>query len=283
MRRTALGFAVLTVGIVLLSGVASAPTEASAEPQPATAPSQPLSAKAEASPAGNAATTPPPDQGNCPAGMVDVEGDYCPSLSQRCLRWVDPDTKERCAEFDPASRCRGKAVKKHFCIDRFEYPNRPDQRPTVMVNWEQAKATCENEGKRLCHASEWTLACEGQQRFPYPYGYVRSAEACNIDRPHVAVDGAALEDPTQREAEVARLDQRAPSGAQAACVSPYGVHDMTGNVDEWVLNESQKPYKSGLKGGYWGPVRDRCRPMTTAHSETFSYYQIGFRCCADPG
>ncbi len=64
-------------------------------------------------------------------------------------------------------------------------------------------------------------------------------------------------------------------------MSPYGVHDMTGNVDEWVVNESGHPYKSGLKGGYWGPVRDRCRPMTTAHNEDFAYYQIGFRCCSD--
>jgi sulfatase modifying factor 1 len=57
---------------------------------------------------------------------------------------------------------------------------------------------------------------------------------------------------------------------------------MVGNVDEWVNNESQggKPFRSGLKGGYWGPVRTRCRPMTTAHDETFRYYQIGFRCCA---
>ena len=64
-------------------------------------------------------------------------------------------------------------------------------------------------------------------------------------------------------------------------MSPYGVYDMTGNVDEWVVNESGKPYKSGLKGGYWGPVRDRCRPMTTVHAEGFSFYQIGFRCCSD--
>jgi formylglycine-generating enzyme len=64
-------------------------------------------------------------------------------------------------------------------------------------------------------------------------------------------------------------------------VSPFGVHDMTGNVDEWVVNESGHPYKSGLKGGYWGPVRTRCRPMTTAHYEEFIFYQIGFRCCGD--
>ena len=56
---------------------------------------------------------------------------------------------------------------------------------------------------------------------------------------------------------------------------------MTGNVDEWVVNESGKPFKSGSKGGYWGPVRARCRPMTTGHAENFPFYQTGFRCCAD--
>jgi hypothetical protein len=60
---------------------------------------------------------------------------------------------------------------------------------------------------------------------------------------------------------------------------------MTGNVDEWVVNPEgkvdEKPYRSGLKGGYWGPVRNRCRPMTVDHNEWHFGYQIGFRCCAD--
>ena len=77
-------------------------------------------------------------------------------------------------------------------------------------------------------------------------------------------------EPTTRPEEIARLDQRDPSGARESCISPYGVYDMTGNVDEWVINEKgnekDKPYVSGLKGGYWGPVRDRCRPMTTDHT-----------------
>jgi len=220
---------------------------------------------------------------DCPEGMVDVEGDYCSSVEQHCVRWVDPETKQRCAEFDPESTCVGRKVHKHFCIDRFEYPNVAGQKPAVMKDWYEAKATCESEGKRLCGDSEWTLACEGQERLPYPYGYARNADACNIDHPHVDVDEKALADATRRDAEVARLDERAPSGAYSACVSPYGAYDMTGNVDEWVVNEGGKPYKSGLKGGYWGPVRDRCRPMTVAHNELFEFYQIGFRCCGDAG
>jgi hypothetical protein len=220
--------------------------------------------------------------GHCPDGMAEVEGNYCSSVEQKCLRWLDPETRQRCAEFAPTSACKGKLVHKHFCVDRFEYPNVQGEKPVVMKSWVEAKVTCESEGKRLCGESEWTLACEGVERLPYPYGYARNEDACNIDKPHPDVDEAAIADPARRDAEVARLDQRDAAGAREACVSPYGVHDMTGNVDEWVVNESGKPYKSGLKGGYWGPVRDRCRPMTIAHNEEFAFYQIGFRCCGEP-
>lgn len=225
--------------------------------------------------------TPPAGSGaGCGEGQVEVEGDYCPFVEQSCLRWLDPETKLRCAEFAP-SVCHGKLVHKHFCIDRFEYPNKPGVKPNVMVTWYQARDACAAQGKRLCGDSEWTLACEGQERLPYPYGYSRNAEACNIDKPYIVPDEKALGNPATRDAEAARLDQREPSGARESCVSPYGVHDMSGNVDEWVVNESGKPFKSGLKGGYWGPVRTRCRPMTTAHDENFAFYQIGFRCCSD--
>lgn len=218
---------------------------------------------------------------HCPDNMVEVEGEYCPYLEQKCLRWLDPETKMRCAEFAPTSKCQSRTVKKHFCIDRYEWPNKVGEKPVVMKTWYEAKDSCTSVGKRLCGDSEWTTACEGEEHLPYPYGYARNADACNIDKPHPDVNEVALGNPATRDAEAARLDQRDPSGSHESCVSPYGVFDMTGNVDEWVVNESGAPYKSGLKGGYWGPVRTRCRPMTTAHAELFSFYQIGFRCCED--
>jgi sulfatase modifying factor 1 len=217
----------------------------------------------------------------CPAGMVEVDGDYCPYVEQKCLRWLDPETHMRCAEFAPTSACPMRSSHKHFCIDRFEYPNREGEKPRVMVTWTQAQKLCGDEGKRLCGESEWTLACEGSERLPYPYGYTRNRDACNIDRPHPEPNEKLFRNPQTRSAELARLDQREPSGANESCVSPFGAYDMTGNVDEWVVNDRGVPYKSGLKGGYWGPVRDRCRPMTTAHDENFAFYQIGFRCCAN--
>jgi hypothetical protein len=224
----------------------------------------------------------------CSADMVEVDGDYCPVVEQRCLRWLDPETKLRCAEFvkSEASHCALKTQHKRFCIDRYEWPNRSGVLPTYMASFRDATTACESQGKRLCDDTEWTLACEGPERQPYPYGngFARDDSACNIDKPYLLPRPERIFNPDTQDDELARLDQREPSGARANCVSPYGVHDMVGNVDEWVVNASQfgRPHISGLKGGYWGPVRTRCRPMTTAHDESFRYYQIGFRCCGGP-
>jgi hypothetical protein len=38
-----------------------------------------------------------------------------------------------------------------------------------------------------------------------------------------------------------------------------------------------------FKGGYWGPVRARCRASTRVHNEDYAFYQQGFRCCASMG
>ncbi len=292
MKRRILGvFSIVAIGIFGASGQSVEPT-AQAEPAEG-GPKRTTVATATGEAAGGAlaslgvkATATPEvseerTTGQCAKGMVEVDGEYCPWLEQTCLRWLDPETKMRCAEFAPTSKCQTKTTHKHFCIDRYEYPNVAGEKPVIMKTWYEARDACQAQGKRLCGESEWTVACEGPARLPYPYGHARNAEACNIDKPHPEPNEKLLGNPATREAEAARLWQGEPSGSRDACVSAYGVHDMTGNVDEWVVNESGVPYKSGLKGGYWGPVRDRCRPETTVHAEGFSFYQIGFRCCSD--
>ncbi len=219
----------------------------------------------------------------CPVGMVDVEGDYCADLpEQKCIKWVSTPGL-RCAAFAKSEACASATVRKHFCMDRFEYPNLPGDKPLVMKNWFEARALCAaaGSGKRLCNDSEWTLACEGPERLPYPYGLARDATACNIDKPPINVHEEDLRNVTRRDAEAKRLWQGEPSGTRDRCKSAFGVQDMTGNVDEWVVNEKGKPHKSALKGGYWSWVRGRCRPLTDGHAEDFRYYQIGFRCCSE--
>jgi hypothetical protein len=221
----------------------------------------------------------------CPADMVEVQGEYCQVVEQICEEYIS-EKRDRCAKYRNKVRCFGKTTNLHFCIDRYEYPNRVGEKPTVAVSYNEANELCAAEGKRLCTANEWTQACEGPERQPYAYGFSRNADACNHDKPYIMPNDQAYQDLATRAAEIARVDQSEPSGSRPGCVSSYGVFDMTGNVDEWVYNEAgslQGPeYDSGLKGGYWGPVRNRCRPMTADHNRWHNGYQIGFRCCADP-
>ena len=261
-------------------------------PTPASPPLETDSSEANESrltPAGTAAPLPisvaPSAFAPCPEEMVYVAGEFCPGLSHICKRYLN-EKMDRCAEFVTTSRCFGQNVPKRFCIDRYEYPNEFGKLPTLGVNWDEARLVCLSKGKRLCTADEWTLACEGEGRLPYPYGYSRDTTACNIDKPYIIPNDAALATPATEGAEMARLDQRESAGNRPACVSTYGVFDMTGNADEWVDYErgtqERAPFRSGLKGGYWGPVRNRCRPITATHNRWHHGYQIGFRCCRDP-
>jgi hypothetical protein len=247
------------------------------------------------SPAAHVDRAPPPrpPSGACPSGMLDVEGesiDGSPSAiddlqEQSCVEWVDPKTRERCARFDRDRWQHAAATlrrrHRHFCIDELEYPNNPGEYPWIMMTWREAGALCKQEKKRLCREEEWTFACEGAEGLPYPYGYSRDDTACNIDRPWRTVDEAAVEARTASRAleQIDKLWQGEPSGTRPLCKSPLGVRDMTGNVDEWTIGPEAHP--SVLKGGYWGPIRARCRPATRSHGEDFAFYQIGFRCCRD--
>jgi len=146
-----------------------------------------------------------------------------------------------------------------------------------------ARDRATRDGKRLCSETEWTFACEGEEAWPHPYGYTRSPEICDIDRPWRGFDQRAFWDRSSRAAmlELDRLWQGEASGSRPACRSPFGIYDMTGNVDEWTQSVSTQGHCSILKGGYWGQVRSRCRPSTRVHDEDFAFYQQGFRCCAD--
>ena len=214
----------------------------------------------------------------CPADMALIEGSFCTEVTQTCDKKRHP---WQCAEFAKPTVCTGKEEPRRYCIDRYEYPNKKGELPVVMQSWYDAERQCKAEHKRLCKDSEWTLACEGPERLPFPYGYVRNAQLCPIDKPSPKVNEKRLFSKKHGAEELARLDQRERSGERAGCVSPYGVHDLTGNVDEWVVNESGHPYSSSLKGGNWGEYRNACRPATRGHAEGFRYYQMGFRCCAD--
>jgi formylglycine-generating enzyme required for sulfatase activity len=168
-------------------------------------------------------------------------------------------------------------------MDRYEWPNREGVHPDVMITFEEADSLCRGRGRRLCTEREWTFACEGERMLPYPYGYDRDPYACTIDHWARAPERALLHSATAAMEEAARVYEASASGTMTRCRSPFGAMDLTGNVDEWVMNESGWPYPSSLMGGFWGHVRTRCRAVTRGHGPNFRYYQIGFRCCDDEG
>jgi len=82
----------------------------------------------------------------------------------------------------------------------------------VMVSWEEARTQCAAIGKRLCTDAEWTLACEGSERLPFPYGYERDASACSIDKPSPKVNEARLFSPRRRPESCAPYELRSATG-----------------------------------------------------------------------
>jgi formylglycine-generating enzyme len=218
-------------------------------------------------------TSAPP--GSCPNDMVLVNATYCEEVEQICVRWLDEPTLPfaRCGDYKQPARCIGKQRPLRFCIDRFEYRIEKDALPANYLSFVSAGKACKARGKRLCLESEWTLACEGEQLSPYPYGFSREPK-CNQDRSDLYE--------SNRRRQVLRDLRRAPSDT-SECRSPFGVYDMVGNVDELVQKDrgAEYPFRNALKGGWWMAGRNRCRPSTTAHDDHYKDMQTGVRCCAD--
>ncbi len=223
---------------------------------------------------GGAADPRPVSLGPCPEGMMLVEGEYCPRVEERCIRWMDPPGKfheYRCAEYARPSHCVAPRVHKRFCIDRRERSEDASGLPLNMQSWSDAKRACQAAGARVCLETEWTFACEGEELRPYPYGYSRQARACNADRTDLLVPG----NPRRLK------DSRERSGSHPDCKSPFGVLDMAGNVAEWVSVDGV-PEGSVVvqKGNWWQPGKHACRDAQAGHNRFYKGTETGFRCCA---
>lgn len=245
---------------------------------------------------------PPANTQGCLDGMVRVTGPYCLDVAQTCEEYHEEylhgkgkgngTVSDRCLKFKAPSRCIGDQRKNlDFCMDRYEYPNQAGELPWVLTSWRQAQSMCREQGKRLCTEDEYNFACEGPEMLPYVTGYERDPSKCNMDREYhqpnhdmrLLTYERCLADETCK-AELERLDQRHAIGSSLSCVSWAGIVDLNGNVNEWVRRpHKEPPNRSGLKGGWWGPVRNRCRPTVGFHKEFDYGYEAGFRCCKGLG
>ena len=220
----------------------------------------------------SAPAAPAAEPSSCGEGMALVEGKYCPDVRLNCKKYLDPQGRYeyfRCAEYGP-STCLSKERKQmRFCIDKHEFTEQGETLPANHRSWRDGDRTCKKLGKRMCMESEYNFACEGENMQPYPYGFTRDATACNADRDDVVSPQGTLR------------DLRAPSGSYERCVSPFGVADLAGNLEEFVTIDRSTPARPAMKGSYWQPGRNFCRAAQTAHDMYYNGTETGFRCCSD--
>ncbi len=218
----------------------------------------------------------------CPQDMRLVEGIHYENVERVCLDF----RQGHCFSMFPglwAGEPRATPVR--TCMDVYEWPNKKGEMPMVMLRFVEAEAACASVGKRLCSEFEWELACEGREALPWPYGYAYDPKICNSEKPYKPFSESRLSASVDwvREAETKRLYQGEPSGSFPGCVSSFGVVDMTGNVEEWVVSSRPEwPYRSALKGGFWSKPWSGCRGTNEGHGPMFRFYEVGFRCCRDP-
>jgi hypothetical protein len=224
-----------------------------------------------------AATEDPLTEALCPSGMVLVDGTSCAAKTARCAE-AESTIPGGCKRFEPAECSKGQALR--FCVDRYEYPNLEGVVPTVMVTFEQARSACDEEDKRLCSDVEWRFACEGREGFELSYGNSREPEACNVGRRTERFRPDELWEPRDVSRVVARVERRVASGTMKRCESPFGVHDTTGNVEEWATGASG--IEAALMGGDSLLPEPTCRIVKKTRQTAFRSPHAGFRCCRDP-
>jgi formylglycine-generating enzyme required for sulfatase activity len=159
------------------------------------------------------------------AAFLNAQG-LMSSGGERRFDWDDADARisAKCANRSVPDRrapepCAGAPTANQWTVD----PGYAEH-PVVEVSWFGARDYCAWRGRRLPTEAEWEKAARGHDRRRYPWG----------DAP-----------PTALHAVFGRpYNATAPTAGQPAGASPYGVHDLLGNLREWTSTRlTPYPYR----------------------------------------
>lgn len=281
-------------------------------------------------------TEPPP----WPSPSTDLETPATPVSAEVRPPAIAPGESPSSSLVEPAPKpaCPDAMVRvEGFCIDRWEahlvhrdaagqlrrHPHfeRPEQDvtyearsasgvfPQAYISRVESESACAAAGKRLCSRREWQRACKGTKNSTYPYGLRVQPGRCNADKPHLLTwmfgadprrwTYAMFNDPSLSR-EPGFL---ARSGDYADCTTDAGVHDMVGNLHEWVSDTADATFRARVDSEgiprafqYWNPrngvfmggfysthgeLGPGCTFTTIAHEPGYHDYSTGFRCCAE--
>ncbi len=190
-----------------------------------------------------------------------------------------------------------------YCIDQFEFPNKPCELPFVWAAPTHAQTACTIQGKRLCTEDEWSLACRadpaGGADSLYAYGNDLDLDICNTNKKRENKCNPQTAEKTWATCDT----DTEPAGSFPKCHSRFGVYDMHGNVAEIMTRKDKDgTIVSQLKGSaffYAEVARRPDEPQLPTGRETYpdqcNYdprwhiepmtgawhvnYHLGFRCC----
>lgn len=146
----------------------------------------------------------------------------------------------------------------------------PDH-PVTSVSWKDALCYALWRGKRLPSSLEWEKAARGaEDDRMYPWGNAFEPERCEHRSPAGAPSSGRGALPT------------APVGRLPAGQSPWGVHDLVGNVNEW-MSDGPTPGSRGARGGAAGELLQVYGLVSFEVRASLDYTgpTLGFRCAAD--
>jgi hypothetical protein len=214
----------------------------------------------------------------CPAGMARVDG-YCIDRYEAYVVELDEAGNE--LPHSPYTPVDGRKVRAKVAEGVV---------PQGYISQVQAQSACQNAGKRLCTAPEFSLACRGPNHSAsYPYGGThRQPGKCNEGKGSAVTavfgQGAPFDKQLMNDARLNRWPGGlAKTGAYSASVSPFGVFDLVGNLHEWGAEVAPNGH-GAFRGGFYGDAEINgpgCNYVTTAHAAAYHDYSTGFRCCRD--